>query len=149
MSILKLLSLIFIFGLYSSCSSIIQSHGHVPLNSDLEKIKVGIDNKKSIESLIGKPTTASLLNNRDWYYIGSTMKHSGWKKPQEIKRVIIAISFTQAGVVENIERYSLSDGQEIKISSRVTRKKVKDNTFLRQLLGNFGRVDIPTAFGNN
>ena len=28
-------------------------------------------------------------------------------------------------------------------------KKVKDNTFLRQLLGNFGRVDIPTAFGNN
>ena len=149
MSILKLLSLIFIFGLYSSCSSVIQSHGHVPLNSDLEKIKVGIDNKKSIESLIGKPTTASVLNNQDWYYIGSTMKHSGWKKPQEIKRVIIAISFTQAGVVENIERYSLSDGQEIKISSRVTRKKVKDNTFLRQLLGNFGRVDIPTAFGNN
>lgn len=149
MSILKLLSLIFIFGLYSSCSSVIQSHGHVPLNSDLEKIKVGIDNKKSIESLIGKPTTSSVLNNRDWYYIGSTMKHSGWKKPQEIKRVIIAISFTQAGVVENIERYSLSDGQEIKISSRVTRKKVKDNTFLRQLLGNFGRVDIPTAFGNN
>ena len=149
MSILKLLSLIFIFGLYSSCSSVIQSHGHVPLNSDLEKIKVGIDNKKSIETLIGKPTTASVLNNQDWYYIGSTMKHSGWKKPQEIKRVIIAISFTQAGVVENIERYSLSDGQEIKISSRVTRKKVKDNTLLRQLLGNFGRVDIPTAFGNN
>ena len=149
MSILKLLSLIFIFGLYSSCSSVIQSHGHVPLNSDLEKIKVGIDNKKSIESLIGKPTTAGVLNNRDWYYIGSTMKHSGWKKPQEIKRVIIAISFTQAGVVENIERYSLSDGQEIKISSRVTRKKVKDNTFLRQLLGNFGRVDIPTALGND
>ena len=149
MSILKLLSLIFIFGLYSSCSSVIQSHGHVPLNSDLEKIKVGIDNKKSIESLIGKPTTSSVLNNRDWYYIGSTVKHSGWKKPQEIKCVIIAISFTQAGIVENIERYSLSDGQEIKISSRVTRKKVKDNTFLRQLLGNFGRVDIPTAFGNN
>ena len=71
------------------------------------------------------------------------------KKPQEIKRVIIAISFTQAGLVENIERYSLSDGQEIKISSRVTRKKVKDNTFLRQLLGNFGRVDIPTALGND
>ena len=149
MSILKLLSLIFIFVLYSSCSSVIQSHGHVPLNSDIEKIKVGIDNKNSIESLIGKPTTTSVLDNRDWYYIGSTVKHSGWKKPQEIKRVIIAISFTQAGTVENIERYSLSDGQEIKISSRVTRKKVKDNTFLRQLLGNFGRVDIPTALGND
>ena len=149
MSILKLLSLIFIFVLYSSCSSVIQSHGHVPLNSDIEKIKVGIDNKNSIESLIGKPTTTSVLDNRDWYYIGSTMKHSGWKKPQEVKRVIIAISFTQAGIVENIERYSLSDGQEIKISSRVTRKKVKDNTFLRQLLGNFGRVDIPTALGND
>jgi hypothetical protein len=37
----------------------------------------------------------------------------------------------------------LSDGQEIKISSRVTGITVKDNTFLMQLLGSFGRVDIP------
>ena len=149
MPILRFLSLIFIFGLYSSCSSVIQSHGHIPLKSDLEKIKIGIDNKKFVKSLIGKPTTAGVLNNGDWYYIGSTMKHSGWKKPQEIKREIIAISFTPAGVVENIERFTLSDGQDIKISSRVTRKKVKDNTFLRQLIGNFGRVDVPTALGND
>ena len=71
------------------------------------------------------------------------MQHYAWKEVKEIKRVVVAIRFSQSGVVENIERFSLTDGQEIQISSRITGRTVKDNTFLMQLLGSFGRVDIP------
>jgi len=71
------------------------------------------------------------------------MKHYAWKEVKEIKRVIVAIRFSESGVVENIEQFSLSDGQDIKISSRVTGTNVKDSTFLLQLMGSFGRLDVP------
>ena len=126
-----------------SCSQNIQNHGHIPLNSELKSIEVGVDTKKSVQELIGRPSTTGVLQNKSWYYVGNTMQHYAWKEVKEIKRVVVAIRFSQSGVVENIERFSLTDGQDIKISSRITGRVVKDNTFLMQLLGSFGRVDIP------
>ena len=126
-----------------SCSQNIQNHGHIPLSSELKAIEVGVDTKKSVQELIGRPSTMGVLQNKSWYYVGSTMQHYAWKEVKEIKRVVVAIRFSQSGVVENIEQFSLTDGQDVKISSRVTGKTVKDNTFLMQLLGSFGRIDIP------
>ena len=126
-----------------SCSQNIQNHGYIPPNSELKMIKVGVDTKKSVQELIGRPSTTGVLQNKSWYYVSSTMKHFGWREVKEIKRVVVAIRYSQSGVVENIEEFSLSDGQDIKISSRVTRGPVKDNTFLMQLLGSFGRINVP------
>jgi len=126
-----------------SCSQNIQNHGHIPLSSELKAIEVGVDTKKSVQELIGRPSTMGILRNKSWYYVGNTMQHYAWREVKEIKRVVVAIRFSQSGVVENIEQFSLTDGQDIKISSRITGRIVKDNTFLMQLLGSFGRVDIP------
>ena len=126
-----------------SCSQNIQNHGHVPLASELKLIKVGFDTKKSVQELIGRPSTTGVLQNKSWYYVSNTMKHYAWKEVKEIKRTIVAIRFSESGVVENIEQFGLVDGQDIKISSRVTGTKVKDSTFLLQLMGSFGRLDVP------
>ena len=125
-----------------SCSQNIQNHGHIPPTSETKTIRIGFDTKASVQELIGIPSTTGVLENKSWYYVGNTMKHYGWREPQEIKRTVVAIRFSESGVVENVEEFSLVDGQNIKISSRVTGKKIKDNTFLMQLMGSFGRVDI-------
>ena len=127
----------------SSCSQNIQNHGHIPLSSELKAIEVGVDTKKSVQELIGRPSTMGVLQNKSWYYVGNTMQHYAWREVKEIKRIVVAIRFSQSGVVENIEQFSLTDGQDIKISSRITGRTVRDNTFLMQLLGSFGRIDIP------
>ena len=126
-----------------SCSQNIQNHGHIPLSSELKAIEVGVDTKKTVQELIGRPSTTGVLQDKTWYYVGNTMLHYAWREVKEIKRVVVAIRFSESGVVENIEQFSLTDGQDVKISSRVTGRTVKDNTFLMQLLGSFGRVDIP------
>ncbi len=66
--------------------------------------------------------------------------------PKEIDRQVVAISFSDTGVVENVERFGLERGQVVPLSRRVTDTGVVDNTFLRQLLGNIGRFN-PTGFG--
>jgi len=52
----------------------------------------------------------------------------------------VAVTFTDAGIVENVERFGLEDGRVIALSRRVTDSNIKGVGFLRQLLGNFGRV---------
>jgi len=126
-----------------SCSENIQNHGHIPLTSELKMIRVGVDTKDSVQESIGRPSTKGVLQNNSWYYVSNTMKHYAWKEAKEIKRVVIAIRFSKSGIVENIEQFSLTDGNDIEISSRVTGTKVKDNTFLIQLLGSFGRLNVP------
>ena len=63
------------------------------------------------------------------------------RPPQEISREVLAITFTEAGVVENIERFGLEDGQVITISRRVTTANIKDQGFIKQLFGNVGGID--------
>jgi len=53
---------------------------------------------------------------------------------------VVAISFNQAGVVENVERFGLEDGRVIVLSRRVTEANVKGISFLRQLFGSLGRL---------
>ena len=66
-----------------------------------------------------------------------------------IEREIVAISFDERGVVENIRELSLEDGQIVRLSRRVTETNIQEVTFLRQLLGNFGRINIGDALNAN
>ena len=57
----------------------------------------------------------------------------------------MAISFDSRGRVANIERFGLERGQVIPLERRITDNGESDRTFLRQLLGNLGRIG-PGAF---
>ena len=58
--------------------------------------------------------------------------------PKEVNREVVAITFTEAGAVENIERFGLEKGQIVPLSRRVTKDNVKSAGILRQLFGNIG-----------
>ena len=75
------------------------------------------------------------------------MRNFTYNAPQVIERDIVAISFSDAGRVTNIERFGLEDGQIIQLSRRVTEASVRDIGFLSQILSNFGRISLGDAVG--
>ena len=87
-----------------------------------------------------RPSSQWLLNDVGWFYVQSRWKHFGAMAPKEIDRQVVSITFTEAGVVENIERFGLENGQAVTISRRVTDSNIKGMSFLKQLLGNIGRL---------
>src|SRR3989338_3823040 len=87
-----------------------------------------------------RPSVAGLLNDVGWYYVQSRWKVSGPRQPKEEDRQVVAITFTEDGVVENIERFGLEKGNIVPISRRVTETSIKGMGILRQLFGNIGRV---------
>jgi outer membrane protein assembly factor BamE (lipoprotein component of BamABCDE complex) len=123
-----------------ACSPTFQNHGYIPPQEDLDSLAVGIDTRASVEESVGPPSSGGVLNEGGYYYVRSRVRTFGLVKPKEVERQVLAISFDEAGVVSNIERFGLEDGQVVPLTRRVTDTAVSNKSFLRQLIGNIGRV---------
>ncbi|MBA3911502.1 MAG: outer membrane protein assembly factor BamE [Rhodobacter sp.] len=124
----------------SACSPVLRNHGYVPTEEELALVEVGTDTRETVGQKIGRPSTSGLLNDDGWYYVQSRFRLVGPREPKEIERQVLAITFNEAGVVENIARYGLEDGKVVQISRRVTETNIKGLTLIQQLLGSFGRL---------
>nr|MCU0905135.1 outer membrane protein assembly factor BamE [Tabrizicola sp.] len=104
----------------TACSAVYRNHGYVPTEQDLALVEVGKDTRETVGQKIGRPSTSGLLNDDGWFYVQSRYKLLGPRQPQEVDRQVLAVTFTEAGVVENISLYGLEDGKVVEISRRVT-----------------------------
>jgi len=132
----------------AACTPQIRNHGYVPTELDLAQVQVGVDTRETVLELIGTPTAGGILNGSGYYYVSSQFRHFGWLEPEEINREVLAISFTGDGVVQNIERFGLEDGQVVVLTRRVTDDNIRDTTFIRQLLGYLANCDAGSFIGD-
>lgn len=132
-----------------ACTPVIRNHGYMPPEEDLAQIVVGVDTRETVTTIIGPPTSGGVLNDSGFYYVASKFRHFGAYAPEEIEREVLAISFDANGVVSNIERFGLQDGNVIVLSRRVTDDQARDSTFIRQLMSSFGNVNAGDFLGEN
>ncbi|SIT85210.1 outer membrane protein assembly factor BamE [Pontibaca methylaminivorans] len=133
--------IIFAFLSLTACGAVYRNHGYVPTPSELAQVEVGKDTRESVVRLIGEPGTSGVLDDSGYYYISSRFRQFGPMAPKVVDRQLVAISFNNAGVVQNIERFGLEHGRAISLDRRVTETGVEDRTLLRQLLRNLGRFN--------
>lgn len=131
----------------AACSPIYRNHGYVPAEDELALVEVGVDSRETVGQKIGRPSTSGLLNDEGWFYVQSRYEHRGPREPREIERQVLAVTFNESGVVENIARYGLEDGKVVQISRRVTETNIKGISLIQQLLGNFGRISLEDVAG--
>lgn len=124
----------------AACQATYRNHGYVPAEDELAEVVVGKTQQTEIEGMIGRPSAQGLLTGSAWYYVGSRWEFYGPREPREINRQVLAISFNEAGIVTNIERFGLERGQVVVLSRRVTDSGVASLGLVRQLMGNVGRV---------
>lgn len=123
----------------SACAARLNdSHGYVPEDTLLGEVKVGVDTKDTVGRLLGRPGTGGIIDDRGWYYVKSDYETFLWRAPVETNRQVVAVSFTEDGVVENVERFGLRDGRVVVLSRRVTTSNTRGIGFLRQLFSNIG-----------
>jgi outer membrane protein assembly factor BamE (lipoprotein component of BamABCDE complex) len=124
-----------------ACTPLYRNQGYVPTEDELALIAVGTDTRETIATKIGRPSASGLLNDVGWYYVQSRYKTIGPRAPVEIDRQVVAITFTEAGIVQDVGRYGLEDGQVVTLSRRVTDDGIQGVGFIRQLLGNLGKLN--------
>ena len=132
-----------------SCSATYTNHGYVPTEFELENVLVGVDTRATVEEVVGRPSSTGVLSDSAWYYISSRIEYYAYRKPEVIERTVLAISFDQSGVVQNIERFGLEDGRVIPFARRVTTSSVRGTTFWRQLIASIGNFDAGDFLQDN
>lgn len=123
------------------CSTLSDTHGYIPTDLELADVIVGRDTKDTVTRIVGRPGARGVIGDSSWYYIESDYERFLWRAPVEVDREVVAISFTENEVVENVERFGLEDGRVIVLNRRVTDSNVKGIGFLRQLFSNIGNLD--------
>jgi outer membrane protein assembly factor BamE (lipoprotein component of BamABCDE complex) len=135
-------------GALAACSPIYRYHGYLPPESELAAVAVGQTTREEVVALVGAPSATGVIGDEAYYFVRSRFRDYGYRASQEVEREVLVISFTSGGVVANVERFGLEDGNVIILSRRVTDDNLRDTTFIRQLLGNVGQFDAGQLLGD-
>jgi len=129
------------------CTTMYRNHGYAPTDEQLAEVLIGVDTRDTVADVVGPPTASGVVNGGDFYYVQSRFRLYGPLEPREIDREVVAIRFDAEGIVSNVERFGLENGQIVALSRRVTQDNVRDTTFLRQLFGSIGNFNAGDFIG--
>ena len=132
----------------AACTTLYRNHGYAPSDSQLADVQVGVDTRDTVAAAIGPPTAGGVSNSGGFFYVESRFALRGPLEPKEIDREVVAIRFDGAGVVSNVERFGLENGNIVPLSRRVTQDNVADTTFLQQLFGSIGNISAGDFLGD-
>lgn len=130
------------------CTTQFRNHGYAPTDDQLAEVLVGVDTRDTVINVVGPPTAGGATNSGGVFYVQSRFRLFGPLEPKEIDRQVVAITFDNSGVVENVERFGLANGQVVPLSRRVTEGSVRNGTFLRQLFGSIGNINAGDFLGD-
>ncbi len=103
-------------------------------------IQPGVDNKASVQKVLGTPTLAGEFTPNDWYYVSRDTNQVAFRNPRVQKQLVMLVRFDQAGNVVSVQR----TGQELNLavapSKRATPTLGRKQSFFQELFGGIGSV---------
>ncbi len=125
----------------AACSARIDQRGNKPDEEQVVLINPGVDDKNRVAELIGTPSAISTFDDRTWYYISKRTETTAFFEPEVVDQEVLAISFDENDVVENMRIYGQEDGRTIAYVERTTPTEGNELTLIQQFLGNLGRFN--------
>lgn len=122
------------------CSSIRDPRGYVVDPILTASIQPGIDNQRSVEGTLGRPTFASQYGQPVWYYVSSTTGRRPFGQPSIKEHQVLAVKFDAAGNVVSAERSGIEKVVFLDPESDETPTLGRERGFLEDLFGNIGTV---------
>ncbi len=131
----------------SGCTAVYRDHGYLPAEADLEQMVVGVDNRSTVQEVLGSPIGSGVMDDGAIFYISTKVKHYAFYEPKVVERQMLVVSFDDEDQVANIEKFGLEDGRVITLSRRVTAAPVRGPKFLQQVLGSLGNFNPAGLLG--
>lgn len=134
-------ALLLLAGIAASACTPLRGHQGYIVDVDLvNSIQPGVDNRQSVEQVLGKPTLAGQFGQGDWYYVARDTRNLAFTTPKPVNQVTLRVRFDQAGNVAAIDRMGLEQVVSISPSSKKTPTLGRERGFFEDLFGNIGTV---------
>ena len=134
------MALALILSAASGCTSIQERRGYLADTLLYNGIRAGIDNQRSVEATLGRPTFTSQFGQPTWYYVSSTTGLRPFGRPKIADQSVLAVQFDTAGNVATIDRSGLDRVVYISPEGDETPTLGRERGFLEDLFGNIGAV---------
>ena len=129
----------------SGCTSIRETRGYVTDQVLLESVQPGIDNQRSVEGTLGRPSFTSQYGQPTWYYVSSITGRRPFVRPRIRTHGVLAVKFDEAGNVASVERSGVDQVVFLQPDGDKTPTLGRERGFLEDLFGNIGQVGAPGA----
>ena len=124
----------------SACASIKDHRGYLVDGALLESVMPGVDNRVSVERMLGRPSFISQYGRQDWYYVSTNTRQSAFGAPHASEQLMIRVMFDEKGNVTGVERSGMEKVARIDPDGAKTPTLGRERTFLEDLFGNIGQV---------
>ncbi|MBO21228.1 MAG: cell envelope protein SmpA [Rhodospirillaceae bacterium] len=123
----------------SACAPIVNVRGQEPDPDAVAAIEPGQTSRREVRHALGSPSTEGVFRTKVWYYMSERTETVAFLEPKLLERKIIAITFDEQNIVEDVFTYTENDRREVDLVSRVTPTAGNELTLIQQLFGNIGR----------
>lgn len=131
----------------AGCTSIRESRGYVVDALLTNAIQPGIDNQRSVEMTLGRPSFVSQYGEPTWYYISSVNARRPFARTRISAHSVLAVQFDDAGNVSNTNRSGIDQVVYLSPDGDKTPTLGRERGFFEDLFGNIGQVGAPGAGG--
>lgn len=133
--------------LASACTPLRSHQGYI-IDADLvNSVQPGVDNRQSVQAVLGAPTVSGQFGSGDWYYVSRDSRNYGFQTPKVRDQTTIQISFDDAGTVTTVRRGGMQQVASISPYRKTTPTLGRQRGFFEDLFGNIGTVGAPGMGG--
>ena len=135
----KIFYFIIIITLNTSCSfeKVVKHHGIHYLEKKQEDLRVFVNNKNDIKTMLGPPSTSSIFDKEVWIYIERKTTVSDLKTLSKRKILInnaLVLEFDNRGLLVQKKFYDKENMNKIKIAKDETKVLNKKRSFVESVL---------------
>ena len=131
----------------TGCAGVNVHKGAVIDDQLVATIQPGVDNKASVEKLLGRPSFTGQFNPNDYYYVSRATKQVAFRNPSVLRQTALLIRFDQAGNVVSVNRSGKELVASVDPSGRKTPTLGRERSFFDEIFGNIGSVGAGMAPG--
>ena len=106
----------------------------------VSSIQPGVDNKASVQKLLGTPTLSGEFTPNNWYYVSRDTNQVAFRNPRVTRQLVMLVRFDQAGNVSSVQRTGKELILGLNPSHRQTPTLGRRKSFFDELFGNIGSV---------
>jgi outer membrane protein assembly factor BamE (lipoprotein component of BamABCDE complex) len=129
--------------LASGCASNRAHKGAVLDPQVASAIQPGVDNKASVQKLLGTPTFQGQFTPNDWYYVSRDTNQLAFRNPRVTKQTVMLVRFDPAGNVASVQNTGKEFVMNLEPSKRSTPTLGRQKSFFDEIFGNIGTVGAP------
>jgi outer membrane protein assembly factor BamE (lipoprotein component of BamABCDE complex) len=123
-----------------------QTRGHkgVVLDPQLvSSVQPGVDNKDSVEKLLGRPSFTGQFTPNDWYYVSRDVSQVAFRNPRVIRQTVMIVRFDPKGNVASVHHTGRELVMNVSPTGKSTPTLGRKRSFFEELFGNIGSVGAP------